>query len=313
MALGPTGALRGGLRPPPLVSLLTSARVVPVASDTETGEPQRWQGSFEFLPEPCPAGGVIDPCDADEEKVPPPPTAIVSNQPFGIWEGTSCSTFSKDEVNELPAKARRLLDNTQSAKIAHEAWEGTKSQAAGWGNQFFRNGAIVLGSELDPVDALGCLEQALAECLDGSPGMIHVTRQVATIWKGAQLIVRDGARLFTIFGTVVVPDAGYTGSAPIYVDANGGEISPPVTDAVGESWAYATGIVDVRLQDEPMMIPDTDQEGWISEATHRHPGDPSQNTVVVLAEKLASVAWEECCHFAVGCAVTPCENIEFGS
>lgn len=296
MPFGTTGAAKGAQRQPPLISLLSSARVI-VGADPDL----RWEMGFTLAPEPCPESTVIDPYDSSEEKVAPPHPAEVPNQPFGVWAGATCSTFSRDEQNELPGKAIRRLESSQSMQIASELWEGTKSQAAGWGNQYLANGPVVLGNELDPVDAYGCLSQALGEFLAGSPGMIHATRQVVGIWKAAQLVVRDGTRLFDIYGNIVIPDAGYTGTSP------DGE-----PDEVGESWAYGTGMVEVRMS-EVTMVPDTNQANWIQQAIHRHPTDPEQNSTEVLAERVVSVIFDDCAHVAVGCQVTPCAGLLYAS
>jgi hypothetical protein len=77
---------------------------------------------------------------------------------------------------------------------------------------------------------------------------------------------------------IVIVGAGYPGTGPF------GQPAPSGT----ELWAFATGMVDVRLGD-PMIYPQT-----FSEALDRH-----TNTVVFRGEQTAAVVHDGCCSFAV--------------
>lgn len=86
---------------------------------------------------------------------------------------------------------------------------------------------------LDPVIALGELEQALAECYGGE-GVIHVPRKALAHLDHNYQIHQAGNQLRTISGNVV---AGYSGGR--YPGPTGAE------PAAGNAWFYGTGAVQV--------------------------------------------------------------------
>ena len=71
----------------------------------------------------------------------------------------------------------------------------------------------VTGAVLDVVEALGRLEDALDQCVQGK-GIVHMTTTVFEIAAGNHLIELRGGKAYTTRGNAVVVGAGYTGSAP---------------------------------------------------------------------------------------------------
>lgn len=296
MGTGPVAAVDPSPRQPPDYSLLGSARL-PVEGD------ERWANGFEWRPEACRTGGVVDPCNHDSGQKafgPSDNPDLRTYEPFGVWSGAACTTRSGQRVRQLQQEARRGLLGCESFHIGREFWNGTQAQASSWNNPFLRNvaasGILTPAAGVNPIPGLACLEQGLAECACGERGMIHATRQVVTLWRAENLIwpdtLADGRPVLrTALWTIVVPDAGYTGDAPILV-----------TDLPVVSWAYATSMVDVRLSGI-QMIPET-----IPEAT-----DKEKNTVVFRPERVASATWDECCTFAAGIIVVPCGPLQFAS
>lgn len=264
---------------PPRFGLITSAR-------DATGDGARWEGGFGWEAESCAQAGVVDPCgsttktlDADDLE------GAQDYTPFVVWAGHRCSTFGSSGPDR-EAKARRLLAVHQHRAVEAEFWNGTVSRANSWGNPYLRS---ITGSQrLSPggtssplVYALAALEEAVAEC--GGRSMIHCTVQTATLWYAAQAIRREGTLLLTGLDNIVVPGSGYDGSAP---DGN--------IDATGATaWAYATGMVDVRLGDVVVFGGEASME-------------QRQNLIEVRAERTAAANFDPCCLFGVNVAL--CET-----
>lgn len=261
---------------PPLISLLTSAEIVPDKS--------RWEGGFAYEPEACGEDnmGILDPCQANQTKTVTLGTGYVEVEPFVIWTGDSCSSMGGG-ARDWKGRAQRKLDACQSNQIEEELWRGTLARERGWENKFLtRDDGIhssdVVALDASPTQALACLEQALAECNCGQQGMIHATPQIITEWIALRLVTREGNRLLTYLGTVVVPGSGYDGSGP--------HPTTPVAPSSGRIWAYATGMVQIRLG-PVSIVPGTE-----SEAMNR-----STNTITVRAERIAAYSWD-CCFFS---------------
>lgn len=266
--------------------LLEPARfgLVQAARDLGTTD-ERWTGGLAWEPESCSTVGTFDPCGDDDKTLDPDDNpGAQSFTPFGIWAGYRCSTIGADG-EDFERRARNTLAVRQSAAVEAEFWAGARTQAAGWDNAYLRDADVTNlspGSGSSPlVYALAALEEALADC--GGRGMIHCTVQTAILWLSAQAVRRDGNRLLTALDTIVVPGAGYDGSAP---DAS--------IDATGETaYAYGTGLVDVRLS--PVRV-----YGDESTIDHR------TNTWEVRAERLAAATFDPCCH--VGIRVDLCST-----
>lgn len=259
---------------------LAPARFGLLQSFTPVGEGERWQGGFSWEPESCGVGGTIAPCDDTDDLKDIPADdnpSLATFEPFVIWDGHRCSTFG-GLTEDRQQRARNLLAASQSRKVEAELYNGTLATAEDWDNNFLRNSASL--ENLSPsgssplVYGLAALEEALAECT--GRGVIHATVQTATLWQGAQVVRREGNLLLTALDTIVVAGAGYSGASPAgSVDASG-----------ATAWAYATGLVDVRL-DQVVVFGD--------ETTI----DRRRNTWEVRAERLAAATFDPCCHFGI--------------
>jgi hypothetical protein len=276
MGAGPIFAADAPPARAPRFGLLNAAPVVEESTN-------RWENGLEFLPEQCADGGVFDPCGASNLD-PATCRELVETQPVALWAGDKRSAMNMTGTNgarldDLRARARRQLVATESFHAAHELWTGTQAAASNWPNQVLADPAsdVVTNGAGTTLDALACLEQYLGEAQAGQQGMIHATRQVVTHWVKDYLVTVQGGQLVTALGTVVVPDAGYTGSAP---DGS------PAAD--GSVWAYATGIVQVRLSPVMTNPPENDSAAY----------QVLSNTGVVFAWRLAAMSWDGCAHGA---------------
>lgn len=259
---------------PPLISLLTSAEVLPEQST-------RWEGGIAYESEICGTDrtGVFPGCDV-EAIVVDPGADTIEIEPMVAWAADSCSPAA---ARDWEARARRKLASCESSLIESELWRGTVSRAQSFTNKYLAsNDAIeVAAAPVDPAPALACLEQALSSCNCGVQGMIHATPQVITYWISANLVYRDGSKLYTHLGTVVIPGSGYDGSGPA-LTPNGA----PVAATDGSIWAYATSMVHLRLG--PVATIPGSMGGAMDRTT---------NTVTFWAQRVYVAGWD-CCHFA---------------
>lgn len=280
----------------PRVSLLATARIlgrvvdgtVPISSANDLpdegmpdtlggGEP--WARGIVFRPSYCGAGGgTAVPCTPVDVDLSDRPTNV-QNDPIFAEVFTDCSSMSEIDREEAGAKAIDLLNVAQHRIIGSEFWTGDAANAANMPNLSLARDAdqIASGTAVAAIDALAALEEALAgngsdACGGGVRSMIHASPNVVTVWNYLGLLRNEGGLLLTALDTVVVTGPGYDGSAP-NGDAATGSLS----------WAYGTGMVDVRLG-KPYRLRYIDR---------------SVNTIEVHAFRPFSVVFDGCCHLGV--------------
>lgn len=272
---------------PPRYSLLIAA---PSAVDG------RWEAGFEFAPEGCGSSGrtAVDCFGGTEPLDPDDNPEVVGGEPFAVWAADRCSTFGY-RARDYLGRARRQLAATESFQVAEEFWEGSLNGEPSLGGQVIDNRPLVdptsdtlTDGPMSPTGALALLVAGLGRCGMGRQGMIHVTPQVLEHLVAVQAIYRDGASWYSAMGHLVVADDGYTGAGP---GADGG------VPASSSQWIYATSMVRIRLspvQTVPAELPEgaPDPAGWPVAV------DPRSNEVLVIAQRLAAVTWDECCHLA---------------
>ena len=265
----------------PRVGLLTAA------NEPETGD-MRWQAGFAYSPEStCDVPRIVaDPCGITDGDIDPyTEPADVLWEPYIVHAAVTCTALGSVGRDD-EARARRRLAATEQRQIERELWRGDRAQAAGWDNRYLAaaTAEVVSGasSGVSLAHGLACLEEYLADALDGRVGMIHATRQAVTHWAALDLIRREGNLLLTVHDTRVVPGSGgYDGSGPGNVAA-----------ADGSVWAYATELVDVRL----------------GEIDVRPSFDYDLNDPVVVAQRIAVASWDGCAHGAVRLDLTTCAS-----
>lgn len=272
---------------PPLLSLLSSAEIL-------REQDNRWEGGVAYEPEICGTDrtGAFAACDTSNMAA-APGSDLLEVEPIVIWAGDSCSPFGFAS-RDWQGRARRKLQACESNLIESELWRGEITRAqAGWTNRYLADNAatIVTGAAVSPLLALACLEQSLATCNCGAQGMIHATPQIITHWVSERLVAREGSKLFTELGTIVVPGSGYDGSGPAVVPSG-----PPVPAADGSIWAYATSMVHVRLGPAVTLPSETAQAM-----------DRVSNTITYWAQRIYVAGWD-CCHFASEIDLTLCET-----
>lgn len=211
--------------------------------------------------------------------------------PFSIITAYECATpgYSPEERRALSLKQ---LEAVTEKAVEIELWSGAVAQAAGRLTVPYLsdNSAVDVtggGTAVDVQLGIAKLEQALADCGLGTQGVIHLTRQAASVAGSIGAIKRDDDRLHTILGTPVVAGTGYS---PSIVPADPVEdVTAAVTAiaAVPDSphWGYATGPVTVLVGAAEHVAEDV--------------FDHTNNLLTVLSARPAAVFWDSRCTAAV--------------
>ena len=231
----------------------------------DEGREPRWlhgvhvDGALQALPafwDPCSAGTFREKDEGDARPMP-------RFDAFGMYIAHTCSTFGMGEWEAFKQKARDVLDATAQ-------WAVEKALARGVTlstnvNPFFgdANVNVLGGGAVIAQTGLNWLEKAIGD--SGRAGLIHAPPQVAVNWD---LRLRNGV-MVTMAGTTVVIGGGYS-------DATANGASP----ASGQSYAFATGPVEVRVSDVSFS---EELNGTLETAT---------NDVTYRAEKFALATWE---------------------
>ena len=202
-------------------------------------------------------------------------------RPFGIVAYDRCLSIGFSAEDRM-ARAIRQLDVVSQKAVETELWTG------GYTGQLDEPGTFLASTESENVGTAGTaqpakiglalLEQGLASCNPGAPGVIHMSVLTASI-LGPHLEVNDDGKLQTIAGNLVVVGSGYDGRGP-------GDTSAPADPFT--HWMYATGKVYVVLGSEEATT-----------VTAADALDTKTNEMTYAAERPAAVYTDGCCQLAV--------------
>ncbi|MFC1410402.1 hypothetical protein ACEZCY_14165 [Streptacidiphilus sp. N1-12] len=215
------------------------------------------------------AGG--DPCVAERD-----PLAVdegvpeVEATPFIIYGGYNCKLVGHT-VADVRNRAQQALYLGEQRATERALWTGDQGNRPRLADPT----AVILGpgsllaDAVSPEVGLALLEAYLGSGT-GGVGMVHLTRDVATLlWRG-QMLTTSGTRTTTRLGTLVAAGGGYPGTGPDGSDA-----------PAGTAWAYATSPVVVR-RSEVYMNPDTPEQAL----------NKTTNNLEILAERTYVVGWD---------------------
>jgi len=210
--------------------------------------------------------------------------------PFFIESEIAQSLFGILGEDRFKIAIRQLEAATQKA-VERELWEGKAALADANSNAYLSKASaatIPFSGAVTASEALKHLEQALSNSPAGLNGVIHMTRDVASI-LGSKLIYLPGTegnsgKTMTRLGTDVVVGSGYTGNGPI--GATGAATSQT------NRWMYATGSVDVHLS-KVDVVNDSISQGV----------GYSQNDSKIKAVRAAAVYFDPSCHYAMRVAI----------
>jgi hypothetical protein len=269
IAVGPEFAIDGPLPCRPKYTLVDATLI-----EDPSGE-ERWANGITVHGYPQELGsswGVCadaSPNEKDEQQFPVP---LPSFGPLTVYVTETCSSPYIKSAEDFRARALAVFQAVESAAVAAEFETGAfvpTNPHLGDDNLDVLNG----GTATSPADGLAQLEEAIAA--SHRCGVIHMTAGLASTLStlgGGGVLQSVGNRLYTVNGTLVIPDYGYTGVAPAGEADNG-----PT-----EQWAYATGPVETLRTAQPIIVPEE-----LSQALNR-----LDNTVEYRAERYYIPFWD---------------------
>lgn len=206
--------------------------------------------------------------------------------PFFIESDVTRSTFGLPGEDRFAIALKQLEAATQKA-VELELWDGVAALAESNVNNFLSKSGVATIPNVGAYsasDALFHLEQAIASSPTGAKGVIHMTRDVASI-LGSKIVFAstDGGKTgkaMTRLGTDVVIGSGYSGNGPIG-NAN-------AEASATNRWMYATGPVEVHLS-KAEIVNDSLAQGV----------NANINDMVIKAVRSAAVYFDPSIHFAV--------------
>jgi hypothetical protein len=232
-----------GITPTPC-GLLSVARVM---THTARGYDERWIRGFSYIydtegtlrilttnDDAVSGGELFDSEGLDRYK---------DYDPFYVEVEDFSSTFGLLGVDRIAKIKKQLEAGTQKA-VEKELWDGVSATAASNTNTFLASSdaEVVAAGAKDAYMALYHLEQAISESPLGEQGVIHMTRDVASV-LGSRITLGEGKDggffIQTRLGTPVIVGSGYSGNGPAG-DEN-------AAASISNKWVYATGPVDVHL------------------------------------------------------------------
>ncbi len=205
--------------------------------------------------------------------------------PFFIEIEDQRSTLGLPGEDRLALVIKQLEAASQKA-CERELWDGLAARAATNGNSYLTEAASVtevLNGAHNASEALYLLEGALADSPVGANGVIHMTRDVASL-LGSRLVYSqdssnpDKGQVMTRLGTPVVIGSGYSGNGPVGDGA--------ATASLTNKWMFATGPVDVHLG-KPEVVNDSLAQGQ----------NVSINDMLIKAFRPAAVYFDPSVHY----------------
>jgi hypothetical protein len=288
-------AFRGIYPAPDLVQapcgLLSVARVM---THTAANYDERWVRGFSYEFDSQPEVEVFTVNDAAASAVVGTSTLpqFKEYDPFFIQVTDTRSYFGINGEDRFAIAKKQLEAATQKA-VELEFWEGKASIAETNGNDFLREtgvATVVNSGALAPATALMLLEQAISSSPAGTNGVIHMTRDVASI-LGSRIIYlpADGGKTgkaMTRLGTDVVIGSGYTGAGRLS-DAN-------TSASASNKWMFATGPVDIHLSKIEIVNENLGQGATVSTNT---------NDLTVRAVRAAAVYFDPSIFYTIRLAL----------
>ena len=211
-----------------------------------------------------------------------------ATDPFIVYTWLDCPLVGSNEA-ELRQRTQAAHDNNAPTVVETVFWTGGTfntsqhlaedtaiTEVVGGSSVVLQTAATTITGTYDVVEAIGVLEQAMADCYGGTP-MIHVPRGATAHLTSNHMVKEAGARLVTVGnGSIVVAAPCYRRTGPDGVAA-----------AAGHAWFYATG--QVKMAQSEVMFQARDVREFLKRDT---------NDTVLVAEQRFMLGWD-CCHFAL--------------
>jgi hypothetical protein len=219
--------------------------VADVMTHTSRSYDERWVRGFSYEFDSFPTVNLLDEVGASSYQLfdNTGTARFLQYTPFFIEVESFFSTFGLPGEDRF-ARVKKQLEAVTQKAIEKEFWDGSTALADSTSNLFLTksNEATIPVAGAHSADkALFHLEEAISLSPVGANGVIHMTRDVASI-LGSRLIYLnkdDKGRAMTRLGTDVIIGSGYSGNGPI--GATG------ATASATNRWMFATGAVNVHI------------------------------------------------------------------
>jgi hypothetical protein len=143
----------------------------------------------------------VSPPFSPGEKVEGGMDAPAEFEPLGMYQAVECTTLSRDTAQE---NADETLQATGDWLLGRELQTGAVT-----GNPNLEGGTP-LAAATTYAEALGALDQAIADQLSGRLGFIHVSPGDLAALLNAEVIWRDGRTWRSAAGNTIVSSPGYS-------------------------------------------------------------------------------------------------------
>jgi hypothetical protein len=263
--------------------------------------PTGWERGISFQDTACLLPTVMGECPTCADLKPTQQAGTVTFRPVSLITAFQCSTFGGIDVQQV---ASANLDETADYALAREMLTGqaalrdaNPNTVGRLGNPSLQQDAIVLAATMpNPVAALGCIEQAIADATGGRNGYILIGPELALAMAEASLLVREGGRLITMTGTRVVVTGGFDGRAPLD-DSPGDESPADPCELWNSSGAPVAG-------DELYIYATASVWSGVGQGLMRSNVNRANNTADAREERIALSAFTPCATFAIGSGIT---------
>ena len=222
-----------------------------------------WCGDARLYPAPCdstPPTKTFDPMDP-----------VTTATPFKVYASLVCGTQTYTP-EEMERRVRARLSAQEQAAAEAALWGADAGDPPGILQTL---SSTTLADATNVVQGISLLEQQLATCNTGHPGIIHIRPRSAAYLADRHQLWKDGSVWRTQRGNLVSIGDGYSGLGPA------DEAPTATTD-----WFFATGRVLVWRSDD-VLVPDP-----------RETINKSTNQYNLIAERDYAIA-VECCVVAV--------------
>jgi hypothetical protein len=216
----------------------------------------------------CPQGGsVLETCYPSAPAVTGTSFRTSSTASRTNWGATAFTIYVEIDCSapafwdDKEAYVRAAFERVEEWQLERIFWTGTAGgvpnaalphlasnaavieQGSGYTTTLQLAASPVTGVALAPPVALGLLEDALGDCLLGVQGVIHVSNDIASTLAHEGLLMRDGPRLRTWNGNLVVVGNGYP--------RTGADGSDP---GIGYGWMFGTGPIFAYRSDVTVLL-----------------------------------------------------------
>jgi hypothetical protein len=202
--------------------------------------------------------------------------------PFLVQAEDTCTTTLHARRPETKQHLLDVLEFLSIKGAERELWVGGSNQES----KALSRDAEMVGTGLSAKAALGVVEDAMAACLPGVQGTIHIAPAVAALIDTS--LQEDDGKLYTFAGSRVVVGAGYAGQMETETSGSGNNQVTTQMSAI-----YGTGPVVVHLGPTSMVTDELAQMANVQ-----------KNEFHLRAERLVAVTFDGCCHVGATVSLT---------